>query len=384
MEMKSARGRLFLLLALLVSLPLLNSVLHIIDNTQLHGAASKVELTPLSPESWWDGVFQRERNDYVNDSISLRPDLVRVANQLDLWMFHKTNAASVVIGKDNYLYEAPYINEYDGVDQLSKDTIALACYRLRRLQDTLDKLGKTLVFAISPSKAYYYADKLPTEFSGRAKATNYMMMSEYARMQHIRFIDYNAWFLAMKDTTHHVLIPRKGIHWSEYAARVASDSLVWLIEASRHITLPHRRVLRIYDTLVPHDPDIDISRILNLAVPIKDELLSYYTLDVPDTAGTTQPKMIFLGDSYLWHWASDGIMSDMSRDWEFWHYFYEVWTPDAIGGKTTVVSMHDHNWSDVLNRYDCLVILYNPINLPSFVNSTGALHTIYSHYYPKG
>ncbi len=384
MELKTARGRLFLLLAIIISLPLLNYNFNFIESGKLEGVSPKAELTPFSLKSWWDGTFQQQRNTLMNDSIGFRPDLVRMNNQLDYSLFSKINASSIVLGKDQYLFERTYLDEYNGVGYMGDSTIIKVCTKLKRVQDTLAKLGKTFVVAYSPSKAYFFSEKIPDYLRRLPRPkSNYDGFKHFGDSLKLKLLDYNEMFKSMRDTSKQVLMSRQGIHWSKYGGVVAADSMIKYIERERDISMPHIKIVNLKRTDTAQMPDNDLAQILNLIYPMHKEVLTYPDCEYVGK-DATKPKVIYIGDSFLWLWIGNHLMEETNKDWEFWPHFHEVWTLRTITGKENGPRlMENYDWKGSVEKADCIVFMFTAINLRGFTSPNGFLENIYKHYYPN-
>ena len=379
MELKTARGRLFLFIALLVALPLINYELKIIESGKLDGVAPKPEFAPFSLENWWDGKFQEQRNTYFNDSIGFRPDLVRMNNQLDYWLFRKVNANTIILGNDDYLFGSRYIDEYNGLGYPGDTGIIDACYKMKKIQDTMAKLGKTFVFVTSPSKPYFFSEKIPEYLVRReAHKTTYWAYEHFADSLHVNKIDFNAWFKKIKDTSKHVLMTRQGIHWSIYGGMLAADSMVKYIEHARGINLPHLHLTKFNYSDTPRSPDADLGTILNLIYPITKEHLTYPDLEYMEHGAVQKPKTIYIGDSFLWLWNENHVMQKTSNGWEFWYYNNTVWS-DSVAE----AHMSDYKWQESMMKADCIVLMYTPFNFNIVGAPDGFVNKAYAYFYPN-
>lgn len=383
MELKTARGRLLLFLALIISLPILNYNFKFIESGKLDGVSPKPEFAPFSLKSWWDGSFQQQRNTLMNDSIGFRPDLVRMNNQIDYWLFGKINASTIILGSDDYLFGRMYIDEYNGISYMGDTTIIKVCVKIKKIQDTMDKLGKTFMMVYTPSKAYYFADKIPSYLQRKGpRQTNYYSFRHFGDSMHIRQLDYNALFPLMRDTSRHPLISKQGIHWSVYGAVVAADTMIKRMEYERKIHIPHLRIINLVQPDTIRSPDNDLAVILNMIVPMTKEKLVYPDIEYIDTAGATKPRIIYVGDSFMWLWISTGVLQGMNRDWEFWPHFHEVWNNKAISGQEERKEMKDYDWKKALNESDGVMLMFNPINLYGFTEQSQFVENVYNYYYP--
>lgn len=114
---KTQKGILIFLLLVLAA-PGLNSMFNIVQSAGLQGAIVPEKDTTFSIEAWWTGGYQHQKEKYLNDNIGLRPDLVRLNNQLDYFLFKKLHAQQVVLGKNQELFEDGYIKAYYGQDYI--------------------------------------------------------------------------------------------------------------------------------------------------------------------------------------------------------------------------------------------------------------------------
>src|ERR1017187_5689606 len=104
------KNRLFRFLFMLLMLPFLQKNLDIISGKKLNGDFTNAGDISFSWENWWNGSYQPGKNNYFNDQAGFRPDLVRINNQVDYWLFKKLHSNSVVMGTNHCLYQKDYIN----------------------------------------------------------------------------------------------------------------------------------------------------------------------------------------------------------------------------------------------------------------------------------
>lgn len=383
MELRSARGRLLALLMLIIAFPLLQQSFPFFESGKLGGAIKEVGDSTFNWNKWWDGSYQAQKNDYLNDNTGCRPDLVRINNQLDYWLFNKYHAYGVVKGKDDYLFEEMYLNEYNGLDFLGVDNIRRKIFRMKKIQDTLEKMGKTFVFIYAPSKAWYYPDKFPRNMEQKErKPTNYETFRRLADSAGVHQIDFNSWFLSMKGRNTDTLFSRVGIHWTMYGALLASDSMIKYIEHARNITLPDIRYDSITHTWDARKTDNDIATGLNLITQFRPEVFTYMKYHFDFSGNRTRPRMIYIGDSFVWVLMNDGLMQNINSSWEFWYYFNEVWSDKAASGLEPVRHMNEVDWASRIAGTDCVVAIFTPANLTALDYEGEFVFQMYQHYYP--
>lgn len=374
--------RLFVLVMVVLALPLLNFFFGFVQSGPLEGVSAPGRVVKLTPATWWDGSFQEYGNNYMNDSIGFRPDLVRMTNQIDYWLFDRINAEKVILGKNGHLFASMYINEYNAVYNVPDTATRRLCMQLQRIQDTMDKLGKTFIIAITPSKPYVYPSQLPSKWERRAntRAAFYTQFRQYGDAMHLRFLDFNQWFAAMAPTERYPLMPKTGVHWSCYASILAADSMVHFVERERHINMPHIRITSVKVTDTPRAPDNDISNIINLVYPFARETLAYPETDY-DTTGNTRPRAIYIGDSFMWLWLKYNIPGNVNSNWEFWEHFTNVWRLKTIMGEETALKIKDYDWKKQVDNADYIMLIYNPVNYKSYYDPENFVQSVYNYYF---
>lgn len=301
-------------------LPLLQSNLHLKKwEKPLKGAYTEEKDTVLSTITWFDESFQKKKNAYLNQTFGLRNYYVRLNNQIDYTIFKKANAKHVVIGKLDFLYEDNYINAYFGRNFVGENRIQDNIDKLKQAQDILKGQGILLEIIFIPGKASFYPEYIPNEFVSAKKRSNYTAMCEHAKKKELRFLDFNAWFSQIKFTSLYDLYPRGGIHWSNYGALIAMDSLKKDIESNLGAKLNTFLIKEVNFTDSLIEPDNDIADALNLFKEVRPLPMPYATYDWL-TEGTIKPKAVFIGDSYFWNWYYQGLTNNIFSEAKFWYY----------------------------------------------------------------
>ena len=100
------------------------------------------------------------------------PDLIRLNNQLDFSLFKKIHSEWRLLGGDNScIFQDVYIYSYLGRDFDGYPYILEKVRKLKAIQDTLGKLGKSLIFVQSPCKAFYYPEYFPGRYKDTVRCT---------------------------------------------------------------------------------------------------------------------------------------------------------------------------------------------------------------------
>jgi len=376
METKIKKG-LFYAFFILLFLPLANQQLHFIKSGSLKGGFKDAGDTTFSIPTWASHSYQEQKEKFINDNIGFRPDMVRLNNQLDYTLFNKCHAGWTIKGKDNYLYQWPYTDAYYGNDFSGYKTIYSRCIKLRAIQDTLARLGKSLILVYAPSKASYYPEYFPKDRIQEKHVTNYEVYRHVADSLGINQVDMDAWFVSMKGKSKEPLFSKQGIHWSNYGAILGGDSLVRYMEQLRHMHVQHPAWSQMQYTDKLRDGDDDVARELNLIFPIAHETMAYPVIQPLPDSGGKKINAIYIGDSYGHKMVEFGIIDKMNGQCEYWSLFDEV---HDINNGHKFTMMRDYDWHAAIRKTDCVVLVFTLFNFKDLGN--GFIEQAYDYYYP--
>lgn len=365
---------------LVLFLPLLEHKLQFIESGKLTGLYHETPDTSFTLQGWWDGSYQPAKEKYINDQTGFRPDLVRLTCQLDFWLFDKNHAGWDIRGGNDCLFQWPYIDAYYGLDFQGYQHIRERAIKLKAIQDTLNSMGKTFILVYAASKATSYPEYFPsTHKRSNRGPTNHDTYRNICDSLGVNQIDMDEWFLSMKHTSREPLFSKQGIHWTQYGAVLANDSLVRYIERVRHINLPAPVWSDVEHTDKLRDGDDDLLGDLNLIFPYTRETLAYPILhDAPQDSTAKKINAILLGDSFAQKLKNVGSLSKITVQCEFWSYFNS-----AHDINSNAYSMMDkYDWQAALRRADCIILCYTTFNLKDLGN--GFIEQAYNHYYPTG
>jgi len=381
MELKTARGRLFILLLILLVTPLLAGRFHFLKEWDLRGDIRNTPKPLFSWRSWWNGTYQDSMNDHLNDSVAGRTWLVRINNQIDYSLFGKLHAREVIMEKNHCLYEQAYIDAYHGRDFKGDDEVRQRLTKLKFIQDTLDRLGTKLILVYAPSKARFYPEYIPDNLRSAVPPGNYYdAFLRIGDSLHIRQVNLNGWFAAIKDKYRgkQLLMSKQGIHWTVFGAMIGTDSLQRFMEKELHIDMPDVswKINEHSYTTDARDADNDLFKGLNILFPVTSEKFCYPEISVKDDSTKQKPKAIYIADSFFWVVLFNKIIQQTHSDWQFWYYFHEVWGSNVKDG----AMVREMDWPAIMAKNDCVVILYTEQNLRAL--GSGFIEDAYNHFKP--
>ena len=210
----------------------------------------------------------------------------------------------VVVGKNGYLYENGYINEYTGAApkyiNVTDDELINRAEALKDIQDELEARGIAFCVVISPSKAGslpqfipdFHVKEYPPLISGYVRP--YIRFKQFLEDKGVYFIDSATVYESIGLTN---TFPRTGIHWNLMAAFETVDAVVEEYERQRGFEV--RRLIADSTISSPnpiHGNEQDIFGIVysgrnreHTATAIIDE--RYYAHDVFLEPGGGKPKI---------------------------------------------------------------------------------------------
>ncbi len=353
---------LFSVLLVALTLPALQVFYPVFEEKPLNGVFIEQELPNFNTDNWFNFEFQHKIDKYLDQNFGFRPSFIRLFNQLQYSIFSSTQAAGVVIGKDNYLFENWYISAYTGSRFVGEDLINAKVEKLAQIKDTLEKYNTKLIIVLAPGKGHYYPEYIPDYYDQKFDKTNYQYYKESLNKTSIEVFDANNWFTNMKDTINYPLFTKTGTHWSDYGATLAADSLLKMIEKELQYRIPHFYWNEIEFSNNPRNADNDLEKLMNLYFKIEQPLMAY-PLCYNDTNKTDFQKLdaIVIADSFFWQFFN-GPFAWSFNDIKYWYYFGSVF-PDNYSSKTTT---DDIDIIEQLKSRELLIIMASTANLYEF------------------
>ncbi len=365
---------LFFAIVLLIVIPGTN----IIKFKGLHGSFKKAKKPSFSTANWFDGSFQNGLEKYVSDRVVFRNLFIRINNQISYTFFNEAKANGVIIGKENYLYEEGYILAHLGKDFIGEEKINDRVEKLKFIQDTLKRLNKDLLIILAAGKGSYYPEYIPDKYEPENKTrNNYEAYRDELVNQNVNLIDFNDWFLKMKDTSSLHLYPKCGTHWSKYGEVLAADSMLNYIHQKRNINLPKIKIDRIEYFDKPYDTDDDIEKGMNLLFDIPDLKMAYAIFNFDKDSTSVEPKVLTIADSFYWGMYNFGLSREAFDKSEFWFYNNQIYSAKL----SEVAYVKDVDYQKALEANDVIILMSTEANLRKF--PWGFINKAYEIYKPK-
>ena len=351
---------LFIILMTLLFMPLLQGRFHLIPLKPLNGVTIETEKPDFNIASYRSGDYAKQEEAYWGEHFGFREPIIRLYNQY-LWScYKKTYAHDVTAGKQGWLFTPESVSDYYGTELLrwqpsveeARSNFEREVRYMCRVREILKENNVELLAFIAPEKSFVYPEYLP---DGEHDTTTFDACAYFLRgFEENGFpcIDMTRWFGQMKDTVPYPLIPQTGAHWV-FPAVYAADSLFRFMGDLKGIELPKLKIGELHEN-DDHGSDNELERLLNLVLPIRKRQGYSPTADVTAEAGpnSVKPKVLFIGNSFMWGMANHVPMREVFGDVEFWYYFSTAYTGEDLTDTQLVV---DLNLLEKLLDFDYMV-----------------------------
>lgn len=333
-----------------------------------------VQDSVMSVENWLEGTYQAAKERYRERFFGFRNWAIRLDNQRDYSLYRASNADNVVVGQNHYLYGIDYIEAYMGKDFVGERAIEARVRRFKQLQDTLEQLGKHLFMVITPSKADYDAEFLPTQYQGDRTGiqTNYDYYIKNLKTLGVNHIDMNQWFMDIKAESPYPLFPQTGIHMTHYGSALFADTLIHYIEQLTNKDLPDFSWSTVELSPYAREADADAEQALNLMLHLPYFELPYPTIHI-DEKEKYKPTVLTIGDSFYWTFVGWGGLIKVFDNGQFWYYNREV----HPSGK----QVSSLNIEEEIKNKEVIFIINSAFNLWRF--GFGFDLDLYKHFFRK-
>lgn len=306
---------------------------------------------------WLDGSYQKNTESYLNENFGFRSALVRLHNQIEFSVFKKTNTEKVCIGKEDYLYEIPYINAFYGYNVVEKKNINDSLREFKILQDTLKQLGKDILLVLAPGKARIYPEYIPDYYSPKSgQMTNYDNYVEALHTYKISYLDFTPLFLNKKSKSNYLLFPQLGMHWSRLEAVYAFDTIAKHLSYLSGNPTPKLVVKSVSEKKNLEPPDDDVAESMNLLRYPNFKKMGYPEFYF-EQKNKIKKNCVVVSDSYWWDIYNQGLPLNAFQDNEFWYYFRAAYSKNHCDSVNSI---------DIKRRLihsDFIIVLISESNL---------------------
>lgn len=366
--MTTIKKILFTILLLMLFLPYIQKKTNFFKLKPIQGYFVDDKKPVFTKKTWLKGQYQDSLNKYIESTIGFRPFFVRLNNQIDYMLFNKSNTASVVIGKDDVLFQDFYITSLWGNDFIGDSLIKQKVTKLAFIQKKLKEKNKHLVFLLAPGKASFYEDKIPSRYFEKPKTTtNYEVCVREMKKQNINLLDMRSYFMKLRAKSPYPLFPRCGTHWSGYGVTLVADSLFRYMEKISGIDLVDFYSEKGETTSTKlRFTDNDMGDAMNLLWNIPNYTMYYPKIVFKSDTKKRKPALLSIGDSFNQSfWGFYPYFNELFNDKTQYWYFNKLiaWPPEL---ERQYISVEDLDMRAELVKYDMILIVSTEQNLKDF------------------
>lgn len=344
---------------MILMLPLIKNEGHKVEESLFYRKSfDRRKLPELNIKHWWNGVFQSNYEQYLNEEIGFRVWWIKIRNQFSYSLFRQPEAKNVVIGKDGYLFEKSYIQSYSGQDFVGMDTLFSHVSKIKRLQEELESQNKAFLWAIAPGKGHFYPEYIPDKRIQERTTTNLEAALQLSDSLNVQVLDFNAWFLNQKSKSTCKMYPKLGTHWSHYAMLQSMDSLMHYFVKNHGYCMPEF----IWGTTVQTNQtrffDRDIANGMNLLISLSSDTLCYAEITYSVSNCPEIPSILVLSDSYYRDFYNLG----KENGFHFADYLY--YNRELYTAKDTLdLEEKPMVYDTLLEAYDIILFLETEANI---------------------
>lgn len=362
----------FVLFFLVLFVPMLQQLFHVVKEEDLIGVDNAIEHPSLALDIILTGDFQKRLEAALDVNTGFRKTFVRLYNHLNYSIYNISKVGGVIVGENGFLYISSYTNAVNGKDFVGKEYIDLQVQKAIVIRNELKKKNIDLVFAFAPGKGSFHPEYMPSKLKENitVDSTNYVCYVNALSKTNINIIDLKKYFLSIKDTVRHNLFPKLGVHWGEYGAVLAIDTISKYIANMKKIKMQQFQIKNFDPRLDMGTGDYDAAGIMNLLSVLPHEELPYVKISYSKDSAILKPKLLTIADSYFHTIELTNILDSLYSNRKYLLYY-----------KKLIPNKDSFNLKNELENYDVILLLATDATLGSF--PYGFIDDAYEEYAPK-
>ena len=273
------------------------------------------------------GKFQTPFENWLNESLPFRANMIRMFNQVYYDWFSKSYVRNgrVIVGKTRQLNTLSYISKYCNLKkaEFSRSEFKQWVSELRELSEFFTQRGQHFVYLITPSKAAYFPEYIPDQFAcaSRPVRPDYMLATEMLKDAGISYVDGSKIVLDAKGVFPVDLFPRGGIHWNMLGAALATRELLRDISRNFEQPLPDLRFSYTVDNKPTTGADIDLITLANLWFPDLNYRVPHIKVESTNQIIQKNYNVAMVGGSFLEQVRAVMIQSGFFSGIDYFNYF---------------------------------------------------------------
>lgn len=357
---------LFILAVVLLAFPLVQQHGNLFNIKKLNGVTVESKQPVLSLKTFMSGEYQKQEDKYLAEHIGFREPLIRSYNQLIWSLFRKTQNKTLFINHDNWIFNDFTIRHHYGqsmydfrnsneamLEKMQADAIMLCL-----LQNVLKEYGVSFFVCLAPGKDMVCSEHVP-EVEGFTRPRGILAIDYYPPVFDslgINYIDFQSYYMAIKDTVSYPLYLKSSSHWSNQAAVIAADTLFRYMEALGGFNMHNFSIGEEYVDK-SHYLDSDLEDVMNLLWPIETGMNRYNKIIFDNDTTAMKPKWLAVGDSYYKGFMYNMSLGSYFDTYHYWYYNKDIYN-DPLHSEVKDVDI----LLELLSS-DMVMLIYSPSNL---------------------
>lgn len=274
--------------------------------TELDGEYKTYERPAFSAKEYLKGSFQTEYERYISSEFANHDFLTKMYNQMRYMLFHTSQ--SVVVGKNGYLFETPYVEEVFGVNKekiATDEQLEEYAQLLYEIQKLAKADGKAFLFLFTPNKVDFEQENLPDAYQNyfatlEPVERNYVRLQRLLDEKGVHYLDGTSILKENAEANGEVATYYKtGTHWRRGAAVIVMNEILDDIERQTDWKLKDISVDG-YEALPGEtdEQDMDLYRLLNVFQAEMDDEYLMPKEQVEFPKGYVMPRLFIQGGSF--------------------------------------------------------------------------------------
>lgn len=212
-----------LLFIIAICIPIIQMTFHIFNETSLNENRNIAQLPKINYDSLSNGNFTIDFENYFNDNFGMRYTLIKISNYSDYHIFRRANNPLVILGKNDFFYYSPTLDDYDNIS-LPEEKIALIANKIESLQNELKKNDVNFLFFVAPNKNTIYPEYMPRERKFKFGQSNYKILLNELTKRNVNCIDLVPLLNERKGEND--LYYKRDTHWNHFADLFVSQAIL--------------------------------------------------------------------------------------------------------------------------------------------------------------
>jgi len=347
-----------LIFIVVICLGNLNNLFDFIKKSELAGATEASIKPEFKIATYFNGEYQKNYDKWYYSNFPLRNNITKVYSQIKYSIFNKSPNSNVVKGKEDVLFEKSYIEEYLGITPpVTEEYLVDLTNDIKTIEEICKQSGKEFYLFITPSKADFYSDYIPSNFLKVASVNgendketrNYNRFVKLLKENNVSSFDSSSYLMDIRSEIDAPIYPNTGIHWTFVSAAYSLQEFIKFINSSSKFNVKNYKIEDIQESNTPfHAEDTDIYNIMNVTYGNKDKVYSAPVLKAIEGSNMDTPKVFMEGGSFCWQLLQILQGQQSFSDIDF--LYYQLFITHFKGGETTKTQVDGVVTKEILDK----------------------------------